>query len=441
MLLTQNVRNTRRNISLSSFFMALHFHGIGLYFILTGLINYKPSWLTATFRILSLVLFCLLSLNIKEYKVKLKRIRVYDAFYILFILLALLEMRNVHTPFGYSLPITFALYSLSLLLLRAATCQQIRSLFYFTTLLTTATSFISLLQFLSVGIASLGDGRIYLGTSGNPIGAGYTGAYACSCCLLLVISEFNRKYNSLFMLLGSCGLILCILSGTRSSILFCFFSSTFILINSINFSRILSFRLFRGQSLKLVFLLGFLILAPIFFDKSIEFQSFDLFQSIQYTIDRFLDTFYAIINNSDLDASAFGRVEDYKRTYDTFVGQPLFGLGVYQSGYAHNFVLQAAADFGILGLTLFVFPFIVWGIELLRLTFHSLRKNSIDSQYKKTNIFVLRMFFAIIFFQTILNGGFHGDLYRTFFLLSGTGILLAINNETWFRRRYLRSLY
>ena len=423
---------TFNRVTISSLFMALHFHGIGLYFVLTGIVNFKPSWLTASYQLITLIGFLVFSIRIKEYKKKLTKIRLFDIFYILFIVISLFEMRKLDTSFGYLLPLYFFTYSLSLILLRATVYRQVLLIFQYTTVLTSIASVLSLIQFLSGNLGSVADGRIYLGTSGNPIIAGYVGAYTLSCCFLLFISKkLSNNSNIILCISGISGLAVCMLSGTRSSMLFAISSMLFILCSSINFrfSKSTKLKIFPNHVFLSLIAFGSLILIILFTAGNIELSNYKFFQSISYTFNRLFSTFTAATSDGSFGASALGRVEDYERTYNAFVDQPIFGNGVYKSGYAHNFALQVAADFGVLGICLFIVPFFIWIYQFIVILFDNKNQHITSFRSKEIERNIFKSYFGIVLLQTLFNGGFHGDLYRSFFVLAGVGILLSMSTE------------
>ncbi|MGG6287806.1 hypothetical protein ACQ4M3_40140 [Leptolyngbya sp. AN03gr2] len=170
--------------------LATFVHGLTLYFAVAGILGIHTTILTAIFQIGTLLIGLYYTLYNPEARRKLFRIGFFEILYFAFMILIGFDLVTMKDQ--SNLPDNFVIYTsvywFALILLRSLSFDQLRIFCYVTTCLATLTSSILFVQVIT-GSASLVDngGRLSVGTSGNPIIAGYTGAYCCLARLILWI--------------------------------------------------------------------------------------------------------------------------------------------------------------------------------------------------------------------------------------------------------------
>jgi hypothetical protein len=124
------------------------------------------------------------------------------------------------------------------------------------------------------------------------------------------------------------------------------------------------------------------------------------------------------------DASILSRYESYDHAIDVFLAHPILGGRFYAGGYVHNAWLQSASDFGLVGILTFSIPFLYLGYDWIRQV-----QISISSQkdYFKSEYWMVSIFVGIIFLESACMSSFHGDPYRSHFILCPIGVLIAFS--------------
>ncbi|NJK52905.1 MAG: hypothetical protein HC936_08905 [Leptolyngbyaceae cyanobacterium SU_3_3] len=126
------------------------------------------------------------------------------------------------------------MYWTALCLLRSLTFAQFCLLCPISSAISVLTSLILLGQVFT-GSAQWADngGRLVAGTSGNPILAGYTGAYAFLSCIVMWLTG-RYAGNPILLALAVPGFLVCSFSGTRSATLSIMLSGVFVILYTVN---------------------------------------------------------------------------------------------------------------------------------------------------------------------------------------------------------------
>ncbi len=433
------IKNHKFLYIISSLAIGIYFQGLQLYFYLTGLINFKPQWLTA-FYMISLLIITFYGLFIlKDNRKKLFNLGFLEICYLLFYILVLIDYRYFITK-NYDIPdfmiIYFTVYSFSLFISRALFFRQIKIIFYSTNILTFVTSILLLHQLLSGSASFTADGvRLVAGSTNNPINTGYLGAYCCTTSLIIFFTNKLKISGKIYSFLACItGFYITILAGTRSAFIFCGISIFFILLASI-WSKIF----FLHQNMKIIyqnnliniFLIILFGITLIFFTLSSSITD-SLWGTnnlwIQNLSDQFsrLSTISSIFFGDEytkLDDSASGRVILYKNAISIFIQNPIFGGGVYSAGYVHNAFLQSASELGMLGLLTFSIPFFYLGLLCIK-NFWRINLSS-EFYYKNSDYWSINLFCVILFVQATCQWSFHGDPYRSYIPLCSIGLLMS----------------
>ncbi|MGC1396747.1 MAG: O-antigen ligase family protein [Coleofasciculaceae cyanobacterium] len=416
----------------SAFIFSLYFQGLGLYFYITGLINFKPTWLTAAYQIFLLATFLLIVLSIHDSRKNFSTIGFIELAYIAFFIIVSFDLQTPSSP-GAIIPenvfIYFIVYSISLALGRALIFEQLTLVCYFTNFISVITSILLVLQFL-IGSSSFLVGRLFIGSSGNPILAGYVGAYAFITSIILLGKSKSLLVRLIFIGASLPGLIVALLSGTRSSLIFI---SVCIAIGSL-ISLIIKLKAYlysSGRSLMkpntgLIFCFNtsIIILIIIFFAPVFPTDNPVLSSIFGTAFDR-TDQLFLIGSEQVKDNSLLERYSFYEQAIQNFTDSPMFGRGIYSSGYVHNSFLQSASDFGMIGVVTFTLPFLYLGYQVFTILKKNIFERNFD--YFTSDHWMINTFSGVILIEAMCISSFHGDLYRSAIPLCILGILIAVS--------------
>lgn len=430
----------------SALIFSMYFQGLGLYFYITGVINFKPTWLTAAYQIFLLLTFLLLVLSLKDSRHNLLNIKFIELIYIAFFLIVNFDIQSPSSPGAIrpeNLSIYFIVYSLSLALARALTFEQLTLVCYFTNFISVITSNLLVLQFL-MGSSSFLVGRLFIGSSGNPILAGYVGAYAFITSIILFEKSNSLLMRLLFIAASIPGLIVAMLSGTRSSLIFIaiciiigFMMTLVIKIKAYLYSC--GKTLIRLETGLAFCLNGSFIILIIMFLSPVFPTDNPVFSSIFGTAFGRADQLLLIGSEQVKDNSLLERYSFYQQAIKNFSDSPIFGRGIYSSGYVHNSFLQSASDFGLIGVITFVLPFFYLGYQVFKNLKNNVFQRNID--YFKSNHWMINTFSVVMLIESICISSFHGDLYRSAIPLCVLGMLISVSRfNTDFRLKISRKV-
>lgn len=418
--------------------LATFVHGLTLYFAVSAILGVHTTVLTAIFQIgcLAIGLICILADS--ESRNKFLNIGFFEVLYFAFIALFTYDLATIPDP--AILPTNFAIYTgvywFSLILLRSLSFQQLKIFCYVTTCLATITSLILFVQVLT-GTATWVDngGRLAVGSSGNPIIAGYTGGYCCLASLILWIkSPQNQK---LFWLACSIpGLFVCISSGTRSATLSMIIAGGLIGLYILNvlaksgkmFNRFLSNTVLIAGILGVLLVLAPLVSSPVAANNGTVKPS--PIETAVTNGNRRIQLLFQMTSGGGGDLSIRGREGLYASAWQAFSENPMFGKGLYSVGGAHNVFLQVAAEFGITGIVTFILPFLILTYQVFQALVDAVAKTAsksyqATSKFLRSDYWMVSSFSVVMLIQTISMFSFHGDPYRSYLPIACLGILIA----------------
>lgn len=417
--------------------LATFVHGLTLYFAIAGALGIHTMVLTAIFQLgcISTGLFYILKDPIAQRK--LFRVGFYEIFYLGFIALFAYDLATV--PKTVTLPSNFAIYTsvywFALILLRSLSFDQLKIFCYVTTCFATITSSVLMLQVIT-GTATWVEngGRLAVGTAGNPIISGYTGAYCCIASLILWIRSPSSQ--KLFWLGCSIpGFFVCLSSGTRSATLSIALAGGLIGIYVLNvltksgrmFTRFLS------NSFVFAGVLGLLlIVVPVVSDPATAQSKTDrppLEMALENSSRR-IQALFDVLAGGKGDMSLQGREKLYDSAIETFNKQPVFGKGLYSTGGTHNVFLQVAAEFGTMGIVTFILPFLILVYQVFKTLLDAVvstssQSYSAASKFLRSDYWMVSSFSVLMVVQALTTFSFHGDPYRNYLALAYLGILIA----------------
>ncbi|MGG6269234.1 O-antigen ligase family protein [Leptolyngbya sp. AN10] len=418
--------------------LATFVHGLTLYFAVAGILGIHTTILTAIFQIGTLLIGLYYTLYNPEARRKLFRIGFFEILYFAFMILIGFDLVTMKDQ--SNLPDNFVIYTsvywFALILLRSLSFDQLRIFCYVTTCLATLTSSILFVQVIT-GSASLVDngGRLSVGTSGNPIIAGYTGAYCCLASLILWIK--SPPDQKLFWLACSApGFFVCVSSGTRSATLSLVLAGGLIGLYVLNivtksgktFTRFLSNTFLVAGILGMLLILAPLASNPASANSKADRSPLEVVvengnQRIQILVQMFT-------GGGGGDMSIQGREALYATAIEAINDNPVFGKGLYAAGGAHNVFLQVTAEFGLLGVITFILPFLLLIYQVFNTLTSAIASTSswsyhTASKFLRSDYWMVSSFAVVMLVQGISMFSFHGDPYRSYLPIASIGILIA----------------
>lgn len=200
------------------------------------------------------------------------------------------------------------------------------------------------------GIMSMGDAGLRLGdelSNSNTVGMSFALAAVISIFFIFESIQIWKKviYGGVVALSFVCALI----SGSRKALIILFLGA-FIVI------------LFRSPEKKVMFkkLRVFLLATAVLVVMYLLLRRIDAFSVISRRIDQFI---YGFLGTNQYDHSALRRIEMIEIGMNAFKESPLLGKGIYASYsyfnmYSHNNFVELLMNTGIIGFSIFYYPFI-----------------------------------------------------------------------------------
>ncbi|WNZ44006.1 hypothetical protein Q2T42_19420 [Leptolyngbya boryana CZ1] len=414
----------------SSFFFSLYLQGLSLYFYITGVVGGRSSEITAVFQCGSLLLFTLISLNIKEYRQNLLRFEFVDILMICFFVLGVIDLSvgNITYALPQNILIYFTVYSFSQFVARGLTFKQFQTIFYLSTLFAFLASALTLASHF-MGVSSLvnNGARLATGSSQNPIEAGTTGAYALLMCFFLSMRATALSQKLWFLVCAIPGGFIAILSGTRSATIAIVLGVAFILGSAFLFYWKTPGSIATKQSSSSVAYNTLIALACLFFSVHSFAPTPSATAKEGLKLDKTLErigSITAIVTNQVPDESVGDRYNRFGKATSTFLENPLTGGKIYSSGFVHNAFLQAVSDYGLLGFATYVVPFIYAVFSILKVLQLSYRKGL---AYLTTEAWMITAFAVLLLIQALVLLLIHVDPYRTYLTPCIVGMLIAFS--------------
>lgn len=426
-----------KNAKIAAIALATFVHGLTLYFAISGALGVHTTVLTASFQLGSILIGLVFTFYTPESRRKLFRFGFFEIFYCAFIALLIYDLVTIPDPLV--LPSNFAIYTsvywFALILLRSLSFSQLKIFCYVTTCLAALTSLILLVQVVTGTATWVDNGnRLAVGTSGNPIIAGYTGAYCCLASLILWIKSPSSQ--KLFWLACSApGFFVCVSSGTRSATLSLFFAGGLIGLYVLNilmksgkmFSRFLSTSFVLASVLVLL-----LVLAPLSSERAGATNKAER-SPVETAVEngnRRIQALVQMFSGGAGDMSIQGRESMYTSTIAVFNQNPVFGKGLYSAGGAHNVFLQVAAEFGMMGILTFIVPFLMLTYQVFNILRSAIASTSswsyqAASKFLRSDYWMVSSFAVVMLVQTLSMFSFHGDPYRSYLPIACLGVLIA----------------
>lgn len=425
---------------ISSLLFSLYFQGLELFFTITGLIGFKPTWLTALYQVGLLFLFFCTILFIPQSLKKLGHFSLIDIAYVIFFTLVLIDFLIANKTIISNLPehifLKFTIYSLGLFLARGLTLKHFKMIFYITTVIAVISSLLLVLQLITDSANFVNNGtRLANGLSDNPINTGYIGAYTFLNCIILTIKHNKIRDKNLLIAGSITGLYVTFATGTRSAFVFIFFGviviiySTFLVNLKSKQKPILSI----SNTFLLYCCLG--ILGAVFYSFYVHFFSSNAIINYANNFANYeriwtrISQIFLIGTGEVTDHSILSRYDSFNYAWQHFLKNPLMGGGFYISGYTHNAFLQSLGDFGLLGLLSFTIPFFYFVYLWLSQVMLNITNTK---KYFGSDNWMLDMFAGIVLVESSCMWSFHGDPYQSYIPLCGVGILIAYSKLNHF---------
>ncbi len=416
----------------SSFFLSLYLQGISLYFYVTGATGGRTSALTGVFQLGSLLMYVLISWNIKECRQKLMQFGFLEVLCLGFV--GLFTFDFVNNPYWLHLPenvlARFSLFTFALFVARGMNFSQFKYTFYFTAFLSVLTSCLLLGGLLNGSASAVADGsRLSVGDSANPIDIGHLGSYAASASLLLSILANKLGVKLFFLLTTIPAVLVTVLSGTRSAVISLSIAIFFTLITTLLMNLKGAGSLLKRISITSIIYYTVIIIGvgfmPFISAPSGEISAapgkhgFDL----NRTLTR-ISLITSVGGEKQKDASFQERYTLYDQAIKAVTEKPLVGTKLYSNGFVHNAFLQTAGEYGVLGFVTYALPLIWVLIHLVNVIRLSLKQGA---PYFKTDAWMITSFTALLFIQAIMIMCFHSDPYRTSFTPGVIGVMIAFS--------------
>ena len=416
----------------SSLFISLYLQGISFYFYIIGAVGAGKIALTGIFQFACVLMFVLISWNIKECRQKLIKFGLLEVLCLAFFGLFIFDFIN--NPYYMHLPenilFYFTVYTFALFATRGMNFSQFKYTFYFTAFLAILTSFLLCGGFLSGSVSAVADGsRLTSGDSANPIEIGHLGSYAASASLLLSILAKKLGVKLFFLITALPAVLVTVLSGTRSAVISLSIAVAFILITTLLINLKGSGSLLKRLSTTsiiyytvVIMSIGVLPLASApggDSPTSAGKHGFDLSR----TLNR-VSTIYSLGGEEKQDASVQGRYDLYDQAVHSISENPLAGAKLYTNGFVHNAFLQTTSEYGVLGIITYALP-LCWLIYcLVNIIRLSIKQGTL---YFKTDAWMITSFTALLLIQAIIIMCFHSDPYRTYFTPGVMGVMIAFS--------------
>ncbi|MBE9009089.1 O-antigen ligase family protein [Pseudanabaenaceae cyanobacterium LEGE 13415] len=418
-----------------------YLHGLTFYFVISSLAGVHSAILTAVYQSLTIGIPFLLNLLNPDTRTRMLRFGTVELLYLIFAALFLYDYYTARTPeiFPENLIIYASLYWFALMVARSLSFDQLKTACYTSNRVAVVTALLLMAQ-VATGTASWGDHgtRLVAGAAGNPIIVGHTGAYAFLTCLILWLKA-KPSSKAIWLGLSVPGLMVAIFSGTRSATLAIILG---VAIVAIYVTRIITqsgrsivrattnITLILGMLLSVMLLVSPLMATPGQ-SASMNAKPSPITVAIENGSKR-IDALFQILSGKNAgDSSIRGREGMFQNTFTIFMRNPLVGIGLYSLDATHNAFLQVAAEFGILGFSTFVAPFLYIVYRIVDTTFQTAKQVRQASsrinpeRFIRSDFSVVTCFMLVLFVQAVCLYSFHGDPYRNFLPICSTGVLLA----------------
>lgn len=433
-------RPMQRQVILAPLFLALYYPGITLYFTLTGLAGIQTTILTAVYQVglLSLSLWAILL--VRKSRQKFFTIQLTDGLLIAFLIMFLYDVlfSKHEQPLQSNLFLYFGVCWFGASVARSLTFDQFKIFCRISSMIACITSLALALQVLAGGAAWVGNGsRLAAGASGNPVLAGYTGAFAfLSSLVFFTVSK--SSFKPFWLIAGMAGLFVCTSSGTRSATVSMVTAGVFIVIYTLGIlfgSNKATANLFSNTFIVVGAFLFLSLMLPPMLSSSTASTTTDpspLISVLENATTR-INALFQVAEGGRGDLAIQERQGFYTTAWEIFIKNPIWGGGVYAAGNAHNAFLQVASEFGILGIVTFVLPLFYLGYRAFQAALHNLTKVSLLSPSNrslpliKSDYSVMTCFAIIFFLQAMSLFSFHGTPYTNTFPVFSLGLLIAFS--------------